>query len=95
MKLDKIQKKLSAEVLQDLDRLNKEELHATIAAAEEAIAKATRERNALPGYQSAKQAVKDLSEGLKEVKSYQTAKIAYSLRVVRFLNGESVEGDEE
>lgn len=94
MKLSKILKQLNKEACAELDGMDKGRLEGSIAGSEEAIDKATRERDALPAYQGAKQAVKDLSEGLKELKNYQKAKIAYALRRLRELNGEDV-GDDE
>lgn len=95
MKLSKILKKLPESVVAEIDEksADRQYLQATVAAAEEAIAKAFRERDAMPAYQAAKQAVKDLSEALKDVKSYQTVKIHYCLRKLRELDGEEV-GDE-
>lgn len=94
MKLDKILKQLDKDTVEAILRLDQPEIKDLIVQSEEAIAQATRERDANPHYQAARQAVKDLSEGLRDVKKRQTAKIAYALRRLRELNGE-VLGDEE
>lgn len=83
MKLEKILKKLPEAVVQEMDTLVAVGLNAVIAQAEEAMASAIRDRDANPKYQSAKQACKDLSEGLKDTKNYQTAKIHYALHLLR------------
>jgi hypothetical protein len=91
MKIDKIRKALPAVVLEEMDKLGETDLQKSIAQSEEAIAQATRERDANTKYNDAKQAVSDLSEGLKGVKKYQTAKIHYALQRLRELRGDSIE----
>jgi hypothetical protein len=85
---------LSEDVRNELDGMPPSGLHKVIADAEEAIAQATKERDGNEKYQQAKQAVSDLSLGLKDLKKYQGAKIKYSLRRLRELRGEDC-GDEE
>lgn len=94
MKLDKILKQLDTDTVKEMEAMDEAQVKTTIATAEEAIAKTIRERDANPQYQAAKQAVKDLSEGLKEVKKRQHAKIQFGLRCLRSLAGEDV-GSEE
>lgn len=89
MKLDKILKTLPESVVQELDALPIAELNSVIAQAEEAISTAIRERDANPKYQEAKESCKALSEGMREVKTYQRAKIEYSLHRRRELNGDT------
>lgn len=78
-KLEKIKKKLSDDVVQDIEALDTPGLNKLIADAEQAIATAKEERDANPKYAAAKEAVTDLSQGLKEVKSYQRAKVELAL----------------
>lgn len=85
MKLDKIEKQLSKEVMNEISALPVEKLNQLVVAAEQAIAQTTQERDANPAYQGAKQAVKDLGEALKEVKKYQNAKIQYALILLQEL----------
>lgn len=87
MKLDKILKKLPKTVKDEMDEMLGNDLRRCVADSEENIATAVRERDDNTQYQAAKQSVKDLSEGLREVKSYQTAKIQYALHLLRELNG--------
>ncbi len=94
MKLSKIRKQLDDSTINEMNGLSPGALKDLIAQAEEAMAGATRERDANPAYEAAKQVVKDLSEGLRDVRKRQTAKIQYSLRRLRELNGEAV-GDSE
>lgn len=94
MKLDKILKKLDKATIEEMDAMDEPKIKNLIAVSEESIARATRERDGNDKYRSAKLAVKDLSEGLKDVKKRQNAKIQYALRCLRALNGEDV-GSEE
>lgn len=95
MKLESIIKKLPEQVVEVLNNcIDEKELQALIANSEEAIATALRERDANPQYQAARQAVKDLSAGMREVKSYQGAKIQYALHRLRELNGTTEEESE-
>lgn len=80
---------LTEDARNELDSLSAESLHKVIADAEEAILTATKERDANEKYQQAKQAVTDLSSGLKDLKKYQGAKIGYSLKRLRELRGDS------
>lgn len=88
MTLQKLLKKLTETVATEMRAMTASELERCLADSERAIAKATKERNENPNYQAAKQAVKDLSEGLRELRSYQNAKIEYALRL---LDGDSSE----
>lgn len=83
-KLAKIQKKLEA-CIDELDAMSEQELQKTVCQASEAIAKAAQELDENEAYQTAKQDVKDLSGGFRDVKSYQGAKIAYSLHRLKGL----------
>lgn len=95
MTLEKILKKLDPDTVNEMNAMDDAAVKNTVAESEEAIAKATRERNALPEYQEAKANCSALSQGLKEVKARQNAKIAYGLRCLRRLAGEDLSEDEE
>lgn len=88
MKLSKAVDLLSPSVLDEIFALSDNEaaLDKIVSHSEHAIAFAAKERDENPSYQAAKQACKDLSEGLKEVKAYQKAKAAVALSI---LNPES------
>lgn len=94
MKLSKIAKILSPQIIEELDALDEAAIKSGIATSEEAIASATRERDANSDYKAAKQAVKDLSESLRDLKKFQSARIHYGLIRLRILSGEDV-GDDE
>lgn len=79
MNVEKILKKLQPAIVQEMDGMDKAQLEKVIVQSQEAIAEATDARDANSQYRAAKQATKDLSAGLKEVKSYQTAKMQYAL----------------
>lgn len=87
MKVEKIRNQLGPETIKELEALSKAELERVIADAEQAIKQATEERDANPAYQEAKENIKALSEGLKEVKKRQQAKIQFALLL---RNGDSV-----
>lgn len=95
MKLDKIINKLPEDVIHTIGRMDMEALRKTIADSTGAIDKARQERDANPDYVKAKEDAKALSEGLKEVKSYQSAKITCALLVLRSLEGVELTGEEE
>lgn len=81
--LDKIKKILPEETINEFDGFDQNGLRKVIADANEAILTATKERDENEAYQQAKQAVKDLSAGLKDVKKFQNAKIQYCLHRLR------------
>lgn len=78
-KRTKIEKLLGAEVVESLVALSEVELKAIIAQSCGAIKQSTDELNANPIYQEIKENLKAVSQGLREVKKYQNAKIQYSL----------------
>ena len=89
MKLSKAVDKLPLSVLEEIFENAQQDpssLDRVVSASEAAIAKATKERDANPQYQEAKQACKDLSEGLSEVKKFQKAKAAIALAILDFAN---------
>jgi hypothetical protein len=81
MKYSKILEELGQEQIDEINAKSKAELETLIAESQDAIRTATKERDANPKYAEAKQAVKDLSEGLKAVKKRQMAKIELALRL--------------
>ncbi len=68
-----------------------ESLHKVVSDSEASIQKATKERDAMPEYRKAKQAVTDLSAGLREVRQVQKAKAALALAL---LDEESLSEDD-
>lgn len=82
-KYEKIEKALGKEMLQELEALNsKEALEKRIAQAEGAIKHAHDELEANEEYQARRQAVLDMSAGLKEVKKRQKAITEYCLHLL-------------
>lgn len=79
MKLEKILKKLTETVVEELDGMDVSQLHKMISDCEVNIAKAQLERDNNPKYQSAKEIAGDFNGALNEAKGYQRAKIAYVL----------------
>lgn len=77
-KLKKIDKELG-ETIKELDALNLDALDQRIVGANQSIKQVTDELEANPKFQELKQNLKDISEGLKEVKKRQNAIIQYSL----------------
>jgi hypothetical protein len=94
VKLDKILKKLSDSVIEELDAMSGPALEKAVAQSEENISRATRERDANKEYKIAKAAVSDLSAGLRDAKAYQNAKIQYALLRLREM-GQGEELNEE
>ncbi len=83
MKLEKIVKILSANVVEEMDAMSAESLEKQVCASEQAISDAEDELDANPKYEAAKQAVSDISAGMKDVRKYQRAKIAYAIHRLR------------
>lgn len=79
MKLVKIEKELGKELLTELDSLGDEGLKNTIIVAEQSINSTREELDANPNYIKAKEDAKALSQGFREVKKRQNAKIQYAL----------------
>ena len=77
-KLEKIKKQL-AHVIEELDAMSPSELEKAVVASEVSIGTAVKELEANDKYTAAKEVCKDLSSGLKDVRKYQGAKIAYAL----------------
>lgn len=78
-KLEKIVKILGKDVIGDLDAMPVDVLKDHLVFSEHSIMEATRELDANPKFQEIKQSLKDLSEGLREVKKRQNALIQYIL----------------
>ncbi len=85
MKLEKLLDKIAVSVLEEIFELgpsNTGALHKVVSDSEANIARAVKERDAMPEYQKAKQDCKDLSEGLREVRTFQKAKAAVALAIL-------------
>lgn len=78
-KLVKIQEILGQDILQEMDSLSDELLKEGLVKATSSIAQATAELENNPTYQSLKESIKALSQGLRDVKRYQGAIIQYAL----------------
>ncbi len=83
MNIDKVLKKLPPAVIEVMDAMGATDLQQAVVQSEEAIHTATEELEANPKYQAVCEAKKDLSAGLRDLKSYQRAKIAYALHLLR------------
>lgn len=81
-KLDKISKLLGDDTLKELDALSTSDLKSRVVIAEQSIAQAIQELEANPKYQEFKEALKDLSGGLRDVKKRQNAIIAYAIHLL-------------
>lgn len=81
-KLASIQKSLGADVLEELNGCAVIDLDSAIALAAGAIKEAEDQLEANPQYQELKASLKACSEGLREVKKFQNAKIQYSLHLL-------------
>jgi hypothetical protein len=80
-KLDKIEKILGVDTIQELNALSPEDLKTAIVNANQAIKQAVEELEGNPVYQEIKENLKALSAGLKEVKKRQNSIIQYSLHL--------------
>lgn len=78
-KLARIEKTLGREVMEELNCDNAE---AVIAASAGAIKEAEDQLEANPKYQELKASLKACSEGVREVKKFQNAKIQYALHLL-------------
>lgn len=78
-KLDKILNKLSQDVISEMQAMSPDALKNQVVASEQAIDGAKDELEASPAYQQAKDDIKALSWGYKELKKFQAAKIQYAL----------------
>lgn len=86
-KLDKIRNKIKKD-LEELDGMDETALRKVVADSEETVATATKQRDENEKYKKAKQAVKDLSGGLRDLKSFQNARKQYALHRLRELRGD-------
>lgn len=80
-KLEKIEKALGSEFIQELNAKSTEELKNTIVAANQAIKQTIEELEANPVYLELREQLKALSSGLKDVKKRQNSIIQYSLHL--------------
>lgn len=81
-KLHKIEKILGNDLIDSLIALGPEELKATVAQSAGAIKEASEALESNPTYQHLKDSLKALSQGLREVKQFQNAKIQYALHLL-------------
>ncbi len=80
--VEKAKKLLDAETVNELGAMSQSELEQVIVQAQQAMSQATSERDNNPHYQSAKLAIKDLSQGLREVNKRQNSKIVMALHLL-------------
>lgn len=81
-KLASIQKTLGDEALEGLNAMTPDHLETQIALSAGAIKEAQDQLEANPKFQELKASLKACSEGLREVKKFQNAKIQYSLHLL-------------
>ena len=77
--LDKVAKALGRDTVDEMDAMREDELKKCIVDANGAMKQVKEELEANREYQAAKQDIKDLSAGKREVDKRQKAKIAYAL----------------
>lgn len=80
-KLEKIEKALGQETINELVAKTADDLKTAIVGANQAIKQAQEELEANPAYQELKENLKALSAGLKDAKKRQNAIIQYSLHL--------------
>ena len=81
-KLEKLEKALGLETVNDLHAMNADELKARLIQAEQGIKLAEDELDANNEYQTLLESKKAMEEGLKDVKKRQNAIIKYSLHLI-------------
>jgi len=81
-KLHKIEKILGKDLVDSLISQSPEELKSSVAQSAGAIKEASEALEANPSYQQLKESLKALSQGLREVKQFQNAKIQYALHLL-------------
>jgi hypothetical protein len=79
MTLDKIQKILEPEILDEMNSLTPEQLEAKLVTSEKAIKEAKEQLEANPNFQELKENLKALRSGFTEVKKRQNSIIQYCL----------------
>jgi hypothetical protein len=77
--LDKISNILGLELINEINALDSDSLKNQIVQAETAMKDAKQELEANPKYEEIKEQLKAITAGLKEVRKFQNAKIAYAL----------------
>ncbi len=78
-KLDKILNKLPQDVISEMQAMSPDALKNQLVSSEQAIDQARTELDDSPAYQQAKEDIKALSAGYRELKKFQFAKIQYAL----------------
>lgn len=81
-KLEKLEKILGVDTVNDLKSAPKEDLDVSIIKSSQSIKEAIEELEANPEFQRLKESLKAISEGLREVKKRQNAIIQYSLHLL-------------
>lgn len=81
-KLAKIEKILGQDLIDSLIAMPPEELQSTIAGSAGAIKEASEALEANTQYQQLKESLKALSQGMREVKTFQNAKIQFALHLL-------------
>ncbi len=79
MNLDKLTKKLGDDTVKEMDGLSDNELQRLIVDSEHSLKQAKEELDANEAYQQARADASLLSQGFREVKARQNAKIQYAL----------------
>lgn len=81
-KQEKLERILGVETIKELEAMLPSDLDTRISKAEGAIKQAKDELEANPNYREAKDNLKALSEGMKEVRKRQRAVVEYSLHLI-------------
>lgn len=87
MNLAKLMKKLGNDTVAEIDSLGADSLKSLIVQATQTIEATKEELDANDNYQRAKEDVNHLSQGYREVKARQTAKIKYALQRLTGIGG--------
>lgn len=80
--VEKAKKQLDAETVSEMLTMDEAALERVIVEANQAVAQAQTELEANPKYTTAKEAIKDLSQGLKEVRKRQNNKVTIALHLL-------------
>jgi len=78
-KLEKIQKKIGKEKMDEMDSMSVEQLERVVLDSQKNMATAKKERDENKSYIGAKSVINDLNSGLREVNKVNNAQIEYAL----------------
>jgi hypothetical protein len=81
-KLEKLEKVLTATLMEEMEASSKESLRTTIVNAATAIKVVQEELDANEKYQECKENLKAMSQGLRDVKKFHNAKVAFALHLL-------------